>query len=152
MIGIIFSYEMPLLKIMPTKDFFKEKNGLHVCCKSMRICKNPPSQARAYQHVENISTCIPCNQDVHDEECILDIGGGDIIHDELSNEENHFQQHPSTVDSFTVDRMETTLATLTSNIESILSPLSEALDFYCIEGVFYTRKDIKYQFHSHVEI
>ncbi|XP_051124969.1 uncharacterized protein LOC127247235 [Andrographis paniculata] len=132
---------MPSIKMKAklAKDRSKGKHGLHRCCKSSLISKSLYSHSRVCQNADKSSTCTPCNQDgeasVYDEICVLDLGGNETVFDESSNEENLFLKHPLSVEDFsTVDSMEPTFYSCTTNIETIFSPISESTDLNNNEG------------------
>ncbi|XP_059669242.1 uncharacterized protein LOC132314373 isoform X2 [Cornus florida] len=117
---------MPSLK-MTTKSSsgcLREKSGLHVCQKSSMISKNSCSHVRISRQATDFQTSI---QDEHAQ----DIGGDEVIDcNELLNGDNlQFQKQLSPLtDSATAERMESAIATCSSSMETIFSPLPDSID------------------------
>ncbi|KAG8365590.1 hypothetical protein BUALT_Bualt18G0121600 [Buddleja alternifolia] len=138
---------MPSLKMKTksTTGWLKDKNGLHICRKSTMISKNPLSSARVAHNAEEFGSFTQSSLDgsVYDKVYVQDLGRKKANHDDLSNEAEKFPTHQSTETDFeTVNRMEPTTSTCTSNTETIFPPIFDSMDFHNNKG-----SDELYVFH-----
>ncbi|CAA2952293.1 CTD small phosphatase 2 [Olea europaea subsp. europaea] len=130
---------MPSLK-MKTKSAtgcLRERDGLRVCRKSSMITKSPLSQARISQNTEEVETVVDTGRDVSscDKVYSQDIRGDEANHNEVHNGNSHFPKQESTTGDFATDGCtESTTSTCSSSLETIFSPILEAMNFHWGKG------------------
>ncbi|KAL2456669.1 SCP1-like small phosphatase 4 [Abeliophyllum distichum] len=123
------------MKTKSTTGCLRERNGLRVCRKSSMISK---SQIRISQNSEEVATVVDNGQDVSscDKVYSQDIKGDEADHNEFPCGVGHFQMQESTAASdFATDGyMESTPSTCSSSLETIFSPILEAMNFPSDKG------------------